>query len=41
MLGFKAQFADFGTVNGPGPLGPNAGKLDGPVYSLQIGYGFR
>lgn len=41
MVGFKAQLTDFGRVYGPGPLGPSAGKLDGPVYSLQIGYGFR
>lgn len=41
MLGFKVHFADFGTVDGPGPIGPDAGKLDGPLYSLQIGYGVR
>ena len=41
MLGVKAHFADFGTVNGPWPVGPDAGKLDGPLYTLQIGYGMR
>lgn len=41
MLGFKVHFADFGTVDGPGPIGPDSGKLDGPLYSLQIGYGVR
>lgn len=41
MLGIRAYFTDFGIVNGPGPLGPNAGRLDGPLYSVQIGYGVR
>ena len=41
MLGVKAYFADFGTVNGPWPIGTDAGKLDGALYSLQIGYGVR
>ena len=41
MLGVKAHFADFGTVNGLWPIGPDAGKLDGPLYTLQIGYGMR
>ena len=41
MLGVKAHFTDLGTVNGPWPIGPNAGKLDGPLYTLQIGYGMR
>ena len=41
MLGIKAYFADFGTVNGPGPVGPDAGRLDGPLYTLQVGYGVR
>lgn len=41
MLGFKVHFADFGTVNGPGPVGPDAGRLDGPLTTLQVGYGLR
>ena len=41
MLGVKAHFADFGAVNGPWPIGPDAGKLDGPLYTVQVGYGFR
>lgn len=41
MLGIRAYFADFGVVNGPGPIGPDAGRLDGPLYSVQIGYGVR
>ena len=40
-LGVKAHFTDFGTVSGPWPLGPDAGKLDGPLYTVQIGYGMR
>ena len=41
MIGVKAHFTDFGTVSGPWPLGPNAGQLEGPVYAMQIGYGWR
>jgi len=41
MLGVKVHFVDFGTVYGPGPIGPDAGRLDGPLYTLQIGYGLR
>lgn len=41
MLGLKVYFADFGTVSGPGPIGPDAGRLDGPLYTLQAGYGLR
>ena len=41
MLGLKAYLADFGTVYGPGPIGPDAGRLDGPLYTLQVGYGVR
>lgn len=41
MLGLKAFFADFGTVSGPGPIGFDAGRLDGPLYMLQVGYGLR
>lgn len=41
MLGMKVFFTDFGTVSGPGPIGPDAGRLDGPLYALQVGYGLR
>jgi hypothetical protein len=41
MLGMKVHFADFGTVHGPGPIGPDAGRLDGPLYTMQVGYGSR
>jgi hypothetical protein len=41
MLGVKVYFTDFGTVNGFWPIGPDAGKLDGPLYTMQIGYGVR
>lgn len=41
MLGLKVYFADFGVVAGPGPLGPDAGRLQGPLYSVQLGYGAR
>lgn len=41
MLGLKVYFADFGVVSGPGPIGPDAGRLDGPLYTLQVGYGLR
>lgn len=45
-LGFKVHFVDFGTVRDEdiffGPvLGPDAGKLDDPLYFLQIGYSSR
>ncbi len=45
-LGFKAHFVDFGTVYDKDTfiepiLGPDAGKLRGPIYMLQIGYGGR
>ena len=41
MLGMKVHFADCGTVHGPGPIGPDAGRLDGPLYTMQVGYGLR
>ena len=41
MIGVRAYFADFGVVEGPGPIGPGAGRLDGPQYAMQIGYGIR
>ncbi len=45
-LGFKVHFVDFGRVNDEDTffvpiLGDDAGRLDGPVYMLQIGYGGR
>lgn len=46
-IGFRVQFADFGTVAdtnrlGISPtLGPDAGDLDGPLYILRIGYSGR
>lgn len=46
-IGFRVQFADFGTVAdtnrlGISPtLGPDAGDLDGPLYILKIGYSGR
>ena len=41
MLGFRAYFADFGSVRGPYPLGTDAGRLDGTQYTVQVGYGLR
>ena len=41
MIGFKVHFTDFGSVRGPGPLGLDAGQLDGPLYMVQVGYGLR
>ncbi len=43
FLGFEVHFVDFGNVRDEdvffGPLlGTNAGKLDGPIYMMQIGY---
>lgn len=40
---FKVHMADFGEVRDeneslPARFGPNAGKLSGPVYQLEIGY---
>jgi hypothetical protein len=43
FLALKVHFVDFGSVHDEevffGPLlGTDAGKLDGPIYMLQIGY---
>lgn len=45
-LGLKVHFVDFGIVRDEDifiapVLGPNAGDLGGPIYSLQIGYRWR
>lgn len=45
-LAFKVHYVDLGTVRDEDILlvpllGPNAGKLDGPLYVLQIGYSGR
>jgi hypothetical protein len=45
-LAFKAHFVEFGTVRDEDVfldpvLGPNAGKLDGPIYLLQVGFSGR
>lgn len=45
-FGLKAHFVDFGTVRDEDVfiapvLGPDAGRLNGPVYLLQIGYRWR
>ena len=46
FLAARAHFVDFGNVRDEGPvsapvLGPAAGKLDGPIYFLEIGYSGR
>ena len=43
LISLKAHFLDLGTVRDQDPflparLGPDAGKLSGPVYQLQLGY---
>ena len=43
MVAIKTHFFDLGSVNDedsflPTRLGPDAGKLSGPVYQLQLGY---
>lgn len=45
-LAFKMHFVDFGTTRDEDiflspVLGPNAGRLEGPIYLLQIGYSGR
>jgi hypothetical protein len=45
-LAFKAHFVEFGTVRDEDVfldpvLGPNAGKIDGPIYLLQVGFSSR
>lgn len=45
-LGLRAHFIDFGTVRDEDVLasvvlGRDAGRLDGPMYALQIGYCWR
>lgn len=43
FVSFKVHFVDFGTVydqgNVIGVLGRNAGRLSGPIYQVQFGYG--
>lgn len=45
-MGAKIHWLDLGTVRDesrfgpPRTLGPNAGRLQGPVYSMQFGYAF-
>lgn len=46
MLGLRVHFADFGNVSDDprffqSVLGPDAGKLDGPLYMLRVGYSSR
>lgn len=45
-LGFKVHFVDFGRVYDEDTffvdiLGDDAGKLEGPIYLVQVGYGGR
>jgi hypothetical protein len=45
-LGLRTHFVDFGTVRDEevffSPvLGADAGELKGPIYALQVGYGWR
>ena len=45
MMSLKIHFMDFGTVRDEGrlppTLGPDAGRLTGPVYVYQVGYRWR
>ena len=46
MLALRVHFADFGTVSDDAcfvssVLGPDAGRLDGPLYVVRIGYSMR
>lgn len=45
MMSLKVHFMDFGTVHDEGrlppTLGPDAGRLSGPVYVYQVGYRWR
>lgn len=45
MMSLKVHLVDFGTVRDgdsiPPTLGPDAGRLDGPVYMYQVGYRWR
>ena len=46
MLGLRVHFADFGNVSDDprffqSVLGADAGKLDGPLYIVRIGYSMR
>ncbi len=46
MLALRVHFADFGTVSDDGRyvssvLGSDAGKLDGPMYIVRVGYSMR
>jgi hypothetical protein len=47
FIGLRAHFADFGRVYdeefvpGRTTLGTNAGRLDGPLYLLRVGYSAR
>jgi len=45
MMSLKIHFMDFGTVRDEGrlppTLGPDAGRLSGPVYVYQVGYRWR
>lgn len=44
-MSLKVHFVDFGTVRDeprlPPTLGPDAGRLKGPVYVFQVGYRWR